>query len=89
MVGDMEMLETGFRGRVTEALNRAASSGQDPVEYLNRYGLLASPQWEAHLRARIASEVEGLAETCYRDAMGASGASAYRHAAKLIREGKK
>jgi hypothetical protein len=68
MVVAMEMLEEGFREIVVAAIARADSSGQDVAEYLNRYGLLATPQWKNAVRAEMVQFVADAIEVAHRAA---------------------
>jgi len=83
MVRDMEMLEEGMRERVTAAIGRANSSGQDVAEYLNRYGLLATPQWKRQLQAEM---VNFVADAISRTPAWLSGPAAVAAIVKQLRE---
>lgn len=48
---DVEVLDEATRQSVTNALLRASLNGQDPAEYLHRYGLLATPAMKRKIRA--------------------------------------
>lgn len=53
----MQPLSWEQRIKVTDAASRARNTGRDLAEYLNEYGLLATPQWAARVRADTIKDV--------------------------------
>lgn len=91
----VKVLDDATRGKVAAALLRASESGQDPVEYLHRYGLIATPAMKNKIRA---DTVDSVANATLRAAMESlSGdqllavvitVEKLRQLSALIREGK-
>lgn len=53
----MEPLSWDHRKKITDAVDRATTNGRDLPEYLNEYGLLATPQWQSRIRADAIRDV--------------------------------
>jgi hypothetical protein len=76
-------MDREFRLKVTAAISRATSSGQDVAEYLNRYGLLATPQWKNRLRSEAVDFMVDAIEST--PTLGLSGAQVVHVIVKLGR----
>jgi hypothetical protein len=52
----VKVLSYSQRMKITDSITRANNTGQDVAEYLHRYGLIATPQWAARIKAEAIGE---------------------------------